>query len=323
MTVDLSLAELLALVYGDNEALTDEVRGRIRDALGKDVVQSIADVRAVTMALDRQQFPTPLLVRFGPGDVHFARINGIECPVDRHDISVCVPAAAMGSWEPHLVACFRRVCRAGDVALDIGANVGYHTLLLATLVGERGRCVAFEPNSENCRLILLGVEHNQLTNVQVVPLALADEPGWGYFSTHIGSNGGLVTTQFVAMHGHGVVVPVSTLDAFGLPEANVIKIDVEGAEYRCLKGGKTLIERSRPLIVNEFSHEMTQRVSGVSPLEFLDWICGMDYVVHLLDRFSCEIVAVDVRRDLIDNWGDHVRIEDLLFVPREKLALLG
>lgn len=323
MTVALPLADLLALVYGANEALTDEVRGRIRDLLGKEVVESMADVRAVTMALDRQQFPTPLLVRFGPDDVRFSRINGIECPVDRHDISVCVPGAALGAWEPHLVACFRRVCRAGDVALDIGANVGYHTLLLATLVGERGRCVAFEPNSENCRLILLGVERNRLSNVQVVPLALSDEPGWGYFSTHIGSNGGLVTTEFVAMHGHGVVVPVSTLDAFGLRQVDMMKIDVEGSEYRCLRGGQRLIERCRPVIVNEFSHEMTQRVSGVSPLDYLEWIRGMDYLVYLLDRVSCEIVPVDLRRDLVDDWGDHVRIEDLLFLPREKLALLG
>jgi protein-L-isoaspartate O-methyltransferase len=65
--------------------------------------------------------------------------------------------------EPHLVACFRKTCRPGSVVFDIGASVGYHTLLLATLAGSEGKCYAFEPNSENCRLILLGCERNCLS----------------------------------------------------------------------------------------------------------------------------------------------------------------
>lgn len=323
MTLAIPLADFLRLVYGENTHLTAEVQSWIQDLLGKKVVETMADARAVTMALDRQTFPTPIVVRFSPGDVGFLRVNEIECPVDRHDISVSVPGASSGHWEAHLAACFRRLCRAGSVVLDIGANVGYHTLLLATLIGEQGKCYAFEPNSENCRLILMGCERNGLRNVRLVPCALADEPGWAYFSTHIGSNGGFVTQEFISLHGHGSVVPVFTLDGFDLPVVDLIKIDVEGAEYRCLKGGGELIARSRPAIINEFSHEMIQRVSGIAPAEYLEWIAAMDYRIYRLDKVSCEIVAVDARRDLIDHWGDHVRIEDLLFLPKEKASLIA
>ncbi len=319
----IALNDFLQLIYGDNPSLTEDVRQTLRQVLGKEVVETVGDIRAVTMALDRQTFPTPMLVRLSPEDVHFASINGVDCPVDRHDIAVCVPSAASSAWEPNLVACFHKLCRPGAVTFDIGANVGYHTVKLAQLVGGEGKCYAFEPNSENCRLILLGCERNGLSNVNLMPVALSDRPGWAYFSSHIGSNGGFVTEDFVALHGHGSVVPVFTLDALELPDVDLIKVDVEGAEYKVLKGGERLLSRSRPAIISEFSVEMTPRVSGVSPMHYLDWIASLDYRLYLLDRTSFETVAVDSIAALLEGWGDYTRIEDLLFLPTEKTGLIG
>lgn len=317
-----SLGDIARLVYGDNHEVNEGVLQTLRGALGKDFVETMADVRAVSMALDRQTFPTPMIVRFSQEDIRFAPINGIDCPVDRHDLSVSVPSASSGSWEPHLVACFRKVCRPGAVAFDIGANVGYHTLMLATLTGTEGKCYAFEPNSENCRLILLGCERNGLSNITLFPIALSDQPGWEYFSSHIGSNGGFVTQQFVSLHGHGTVVPVFVLDGLPLPKADLIKVDVEGAEYKVLKGGEALLSKSRPTIISEFSAEMTPRVSRVAPAHYLNWIAGMDYKLYILDKASCEPVAVDSISALLDGWGSSVRVEDLLFLPRERTQLV-
>jgi FkbM family methyltransferase len=322
MSPPISLGDIMRLLYGGNHDVNDGVLHTLRAALGKDVVETMADVRTVTMTLDRQTFPTPVVVRFSREDIRFVPINGIQCPVDRHDISVCLPSALSASWEPHLVACFRKTCRPGSVVLDIGASVGYHTLLLATLAGSQGKCYAFEPNSENCRLILLGCERNCLSNITLMPVALSDQPGWEYFSSHIGSNGGFITEQFVALHGHGTVVPVFALDGLPLPNVDLIKVDVEGAEYKALKGGEALLSRSRPAIVSEFSVEMTRRVSQVSPEHYLHWIAGMDYQLYVLDRKSCEPVAVDSVSALLDGWGSCARIEDLLFLPREKVHLV-
>lgn len=319
----ISLEEFARIVYLDNERLDASVLTSLRDVLGKDEVESIADMRAVAMALDRSWFPTPIIVRFSPEDIRFASINGIACPVDRHDQGVSVPSAAGRAYEPHLVACFKRICKPGAVALDIGANIGYHTLMLASLVGNEGKCYAFEPNSENCRMILIGCDHNKLTNVTLVPTGLSDRAGWAYFSTHIGSNGGVVTEQYVALHGNGGIVPMQTLDSFGLRHADVIKIDIEGGEYKALKGGGALLASSRPAIVSEFSAEMTIRVSGVSASDYLDWIASMNYKIFLLDNKTSEAVPVESVASLLSNWGSNVRIEDFLFIPLEKAAQLG
>jgi FkbM family methyltransferase len=315
--------DFLQLIYGTNRHVTDAIRQTVREVLGKSVVETVSDVRTITMALDRQRFPTPISVRFGASDLRSALVNGIACPVDRHDISVSVPGAATGSWEPHLVACFRRICRPGSIAFDIGANVGYHTLMLAQLVGSEGACYAFEPNSENCRLILLGVEQNGFTNVKLMPIALSDRPGWAYFSPHIGSNGGFSTRGAEVADGNGTVVPVFVLDDLCLPGADIIKVDVEGAEYKVLKGAEKSISRSRPAIVSEFSLEMTSRVSGVTGAQYLEWIAAFQYDIFLLDRLSSQLVNIPSVPAFLDTWGSIIRIEDLLFIPREKSVLIG
>jgi len=313
---------LLTLIYGVNGQLTGEVRRTVREALGKSIVASVADVRTITMALDRQKFPTPVSVRFARSDLGSALINGISFPVDRHDASVSVPGAATGSWEPHLVACFRRICRRGSIAFDIGANVGYHALMLAKLVGAEGTCYAFEPNSENCRLILLGAEQNQFANVKLMPIALSDRPGWAYFSPHIGSNGGFATRGAELSDGSGVVVPVFVLDDLQLPPPDLIKIDVEGAEYRVLKGAEKSIGRGRPAIISEFSLEMTGRVSGVPGAQYLEWIASLQYDIFLLDRITSQLVGIPSLPSFLSTWGSLIRIEDLLFMPHEKAHLL-
>jgi FkbM family methyltransferase len=315
--------DFLQLVYGPNRHMTDAIRETVREVLGKSVVETVSDVRTITMTLDRQRFPTAISVRFGASDLRSAVINGIACPVDRHDISVSVPGAATGSWEPHLVACFRRICRPGSIAFDIGANVGYHTLMLAQLVGSGGICYAFEPNSENCRLILLGVDQNRFTNVKLMPIALSDRPGWAYFSPHIGSNGGFATRGAEVADGSGIIVPVFVLDDLCLPGADVIKVDVEGAEYKVLKGAEKSIARSRPVIVSEFSLEMTNRVSGVTGAQYLEWIAAFQYNIFLLDRLSSKLVYVPSVPAFLDAWGSVIRIEDLLFIPSEKSDLIG
>lgn len=321
LTLPISLIDFLQLVYGGNRDVTDIALRTVGPVLGKDVVETVADARAVIMALDQQQFPARILIRFSNADVRFATINGVECPIDRDDVSVSVPAASSGSWEPHLVACFRRICRPGLVAFDIGANLGYHTLLLAGLVGGEGKCYAFEPNSENCRLILLGRERNKFANINLMPFALSDESGWAYFSAHLGSNGGLIAKR-VLSQGEGVIVPVFTLDSLSLPNVDVLKVDVEGAEFRVLRGGEALLRRSRPAIISEFSIEMTTRVSGVSPEDYLTWIERMDYKIYVLDRCRGEAMPVDSIFDLLAKWGSFTRIEDLLFLPQEKAYLL-
>src|SRR5690606_4127661 len=143
-------------------------------------------------------------------------------------------------------ATLRKHARPGMNVLDVGANIGVHTFLLSQLVGSTGHVTAVEPNSENAPLIILGQLRNNISNITLLPVALDQERGWAHFSPHQGSNGGLIAATVVSVSaGAGTVVPTLQLDDIAGERVDLIKIDVEGAEWRALAGSKVL-ERDRP-----------------------------------------------------------------------------
>jgi hypothetical protein len=112
-----------------------------------------------------------------------------------------------------------------------------------------------------------------------------------------------------------------TLDSFGLQNLDVIKVDIEGGEYRALKGGEGVLRRCRPAIVSEFSVEMSARVSGVSAAAYLGWIASLDYAIFLVERDGGRLVPIHSVETLFSTWGNPYRIEDFLFLPREHSAM--
>ncbi|QJU58905.1 FkbM family methyltransferase [Sphingomonas sp. AP4-R1] len=317
------LESVIALVYGKEVASRRDLVADVRNRLGYDIVASLEDLRAIGLILDRQTYPTPLTIQISQRNIGEAVINGISCPVDAHDASVAAPAIASGSYEPHIATCLRRIVKKGDTCFDIGANIGIHSMLMANLAGPLGRVIAFEPNSENCRVILAGRGKPEHAKIDLVPIALADMEGWTYFTSHLGSNGGMIAERTVQANGYGNVIPMFRLDSLSLPDPDMIKIDVEGAEYRVLMGGESLIDRTRPWIISEFSTEMLIRVSAIDPIALLSWLAKKDYAIHIIDRESDQLRPEISPEELIQFWPSPLHIEDILLAPREKLSILG
>ena len=149
--------------------------------------------RAVIAYQDHQVSRTPFTVRFSPEDVDFIPLQGFFLATDKADISTSIPIAK-GSYEPQLLDFYKRRLKPGMTFVDVGANIGlYSTFSLAQLVGDTGKVISFEPNSENCRLILLTALKNHFDNITLIPMALSNSLGVAIFSTHLGSNGGLIS----------------------------------------------------------------------------------------------------------------------------------
>jgi FkbM family methyltransferase len=303
-----------ALVYG-REASADVVL-QIHALLGRDAVEGLSDLRKMIMGLDRQSHPTPAIVQFGSTDLQCIDIQGFRLILDPADISVSAPILQVGQYEPHLTGIFRRYVKPGWRVVDIGANVGYFTMLAASIVGSNGEVLAFDPNSENARLVLLNAAENNFSNVRLFPLALSDHAGYAYFSPHIGSNGGLISTTHAQLaDGRGVVVPTARLDELVKPPVDFMKIDTEGAEYRILRGGQGLLSSARPIVATEFSCEMLGRISGVNPREYLALFLSHGYSVHLVDKQSGRIEPIGDIDNFLGAWDNPARIEDLLMLP--------
>ncbi len=151
----------------------------------------------------------------------------------------------LGSYEYHKRRRFEEVVKPGDVVYDIGANVGFYTLLASRLVGPAGRVVAFEPEPRNLAYLRRHLLLNGAANVAVVEAAVSDREGTlAFLRTENRSTGRLD-------QGGDIAVKSVTLDGFlarGTERPpDVIKMDIEGGELAALTGA-TGILRGRPTL---------------------------------------------------------------------------
>jgi FkbM family methyltransferase len=243
-------------------------------------------------------------------------LGSFKLILDKSDISVSREILSLKNYEPHLRAFVERMLKPEMSAIDIGANIGFYTLMFASIVGHRGKVFSFEPNTENSRLILLSLMENDFPQVQLLPFALSNRMEAAFFSPALGSNGAFMpNSRETLTHPNCTVVPCQRLDTVINEPVDFIKVDVEGAEYLVLSGGGELLQRYRPIIVAEFSMEMLPRVSGIGGADFLKWMNSFGYGVHLLCRDGSGMEKVSDIDIFLANWGNPFRIEDLAFIP--------
>lgn len=133
----------------------------------------------------------------------------------------------LGTYERQCSAFAASQLRPSSIAFDVGANVGYFTLLMAK---RASRVFAFEPNPRNAALLRTHLSVNHITNVEVIEAAVSDRSGFAHFHGE-GATGHLSHT------GHSV--PTVTLDSYPTPD--FIKMDIEEAETRAIEGSQRIL----------------------------------------------------------------------------------
>jgi FkbM family methyltransferase len=155
---------------------------------------------------------------------------------------------ASGKVEAPVQTALASSLRPGDVFFDVGAGLGFFTILGARLVGPEGTVVAFEPELANLESIRSNVEANGFGNVVVTGTAVSGE-------TREGLVRGSGATARLTSTAPGVPVEIVSIDDFvaARPELvpAVVKIDVEGHELEVIRGMHETLARHRPRIVCE------------------------------------------------------------------------
>ena len=182
-------------------------------------------------------------------------------------------SGGLAKFEPHTVTALRAAVVPGDTVLDVGANIGFFTTLLSTLVGPDGLVIAFEPEAENLKLLRTNVARNDCRNVEVVPAAVGAAAGLAPFSVDAstGSTGrlgeGLTAGELAVGSGPGqpviVETRVETIDAVVAERKvvpAVIKMDIEGGELDALTGAETTLAEHRPIVITELGGDRGSEV---------------------------------------------------------------
>jgi FkbM family methyltransferase len=151
----------------------------------------------------------------------------------------------LGIYEPRMRSVIGQVVKKDSVFYDIGANVGFYSLLASMLVFP-GKVYAFEPMAENVRFIQRHLTLNDIRNVEVLELAICDQVGTSTFQEE-------ETRAMGHLQAEGNTrVQTTTLDALLqaqlIEPPQYIKMDIEGAELTALHGASECIQRYRPII---------------------------------------------------------------------------
>lgn len=245
------------------------------------------------------------------------QLEGFEIYVSPDDLDVGRHVQG-NAYEPDVTALFRRLLRPGMAVLDLGANIGYFSMLSASLVGPSGYVLAVEPNPANARLLEASRRGNRFDHVSVAQVAAGSSTG--LLALHVAQSNGTTSSpsdDVDSLLGAQTVAAIA-IDHILPPNRRIdlVKVDVEGAEYNALLGCRAMIARDRPQIISEFSPDMMPGISGVSGEEYLEWLLSLGYRLGVIQTDGTTSPPVDNAAAIMAKYQararDHI---DILATP--------
>lgn len=187
-----------------------------------------------------------------------------------------------GEWEPLETALIADLLQPGDVFVDVGANIGYFTLLASRLVGATGKVIAIEANPRTYNLLEANVALNRCANVDLRHVAAGEAPGFATMFEREPGNAGGDQVDFAAA-ADIASIKVERLDTIvGERAVRLIKLDIEGAEAKALRGATGLLEQSEaPDLVFEFTPAFLAGM-GDDPRQLIDLLERLGYRLEVI-----------------------------------------
>ena len=178
-----------------------------------------------------------------------------------------------GEFSEFGVELLQQIIKPGMTVLDIGANIGVHTVPMAKAIGASGQVIAIEPQRIINQMLSGNVAMNGLTNVMVLTVALGKDMGMMTVPlTNYGEKDNFGSVS-MALEGDGESVPLLTVDSFNLPRCDFIKVNVEGMEGDVLEGAAKTLTRSKPIIY--FDNDGRDE-----PLKLINFLFEKDYRLY-------------------------------------------
>lgn len=201
----------------------------------------------------------------------------------------------LGMLEKTEMNFFKNKIEEGWTVLDIGANIGYPSLLLSKLVGKKGKVIAFEPDDNNIQMLKKNIKANNSRNITVVPMAVSDHTGDGtlYISD---SHSGDHRIYFSDEKRKTQNIKIISLDDYFKSKNRIdfIQMDVQGAEELVFAGMKKVLSENKKInILLEFWPEALKK-NGSSPRDFLKMIKSLGFKLRYIDENSGKLIKISI-----------------------------
>lgn len=225
--------------------------------------------------------------------------EGVSFDIVLDPVHNCVVDAEIkeyGCWEKEMGNVFKKYIQKGDTVLDIGANIGYHSLYCAALLNNTGKVYSFEPIPRLAKQLESSVKINNFSNIQICNFGLAesdqDKKVLYLRDENIGGSSLFRYENIELVKVMGTTeVALKKLDNF-LPHEKVslIKIDVEGYEYEALRGAHELLSKCHPYILMEYSPIFYTQENDHKALDLVVYLEEIGY-----SFFSLQDEGLDIR----------------------------
>lgn len=241
----------------------------------------------------------------------FVEINEHKMFLDKNDSM----SLSINRWyEPYQTNLAAKYIKTGDTVLDLGANIGYYTLLFAKLVGSTGMVYAFEPEKTNFDVLLKNCALNGYQNVVAENKAISDTntPLTFYLSKDNSGDNRLFGDE---TSEKAVSVPAVKLDDYfsnaNLP-INFIKMDIQGAEGRAFQGMKTLMSKTNRLVVFCEFWPYGLAKTGQDPEAFLQLVANYGFTIKEISEKVKSTLNISVEQLLKMHTVENKKFTNLL-----------
>ena len=199
-----------------------------------------------------------------------------------------------GDYEPEMALILERYLYTGAVFVDLGANEGYFSILASKRCGPAGRVYAIEPQARCQQVIQQNVQLNECTSVMILPVCVSDHAGQIVLHLHPATNTGATSIYKTARSSvRTSLVECLTLqamlDANGIQIVDLLKIDIEGAEYEAVMGSPEVFKSGRVKAIALEYHPAILTSRGLRPSTLHEFLLENG---HTLDTTFAKIVYV-------------------------------
>ena len=218
-----------------------------------------------------------------PEGIILLDIQGSKLYADSRDTGITPFLLQWGFYEKYETELFKKLVKKRMIVADVGANIGYYTLLASRLVGEEGKVFAFEPDPHNFDLLCKNVKLNECKNVVPVKKAVFSKSGQTKLFLDKKNLGGHSLSEANVDKVDFLITNVTSLDDYFKNigyKIDMIKMDVQGAEMGILGGMTNIIDQNNDLtIITEF-WPLGIRNCGFSPRDFLNKLVAHGYTLY-------------------------------------------
>jgi len=251
----------------------------------------------LNMAVCRRNIFDGLYKKLKPDGIVWLNVDNMKMYIDTDDMSFGYALLMEGAWERYKTDLFKTMVKEGMIVADVGANVGYYSLIAANLVGKSGVVYAFEPEPNNYALFSRNVQVNNCANIIAVQKAVSDRAGQATLwfekeqkvNPSFSSENAMVSSRYKGLDkAECTTVDTISLDGFfesqvGNYKVDFIKVDTEGAEGLMVDGADKILRGNRNLkIILEFWPDGLTRL-GTNPQNLLRKLEDYNFRIKRID----------------------------------------